>query len=163
MQLQYSYYLPLNVLYGLLLLEYMNEQWKLPITNNLRNSAAATTPSFEIFVVSFICDLSNFSTHSFLLIQNNHSIYKIERNLFFSHFYKWWMKKKKWAEIEKVEERGIDPLTSRMLSERSTIWATPPVYLLTLYRSFETNISNRLKLHHHLYYLYFDYELFDFF
>ena len=25
-----------------------------------------------------------------------------------------------------MEERGIDPLTSRMLSERSTIWATPP-------------------------------------
>ena len=30
---------------------------------------------------------------------------------------------------EKVEERGIDPLTSRMLSERSTIWATPPFCL----------------------------------
>ena len=28
--------------------------------------------------------------------------------------------------VETVEVRGIDPRTSRMLSERSTIWATPP-------------------------------------
>ena len=27
---------------------------------------------------------------------------------------------------KEVEMRGIDPRTSRMLSERSTIWATPP-------------------------------------
>ncbi len=27
---------------------------------------------------------------------------------------------------KKLEEMGIDPITSRMLSERSTIWATPP-------------------------------------
>ncbi len=30
------------------------------------------------------------------------------------------------GEKKKVEVRGIDPRTSRMLSERSTIWATPP-------------------------------------
>ena len=29
-----------------------------------------------------------------------------------------------------VEAPGIDPGTSRMLSERSTIWATPPVMAL---------------------------------
>lgn len=29
-------------------------------------------------------------------------------------------------EIKKMEMRGIDPRTSRMLSERSTIWATSP-------------------------------------
>ncbi len=26
-----------------------------------------------------------------------------------------------------MEDAGIDPATSRMLSERSTIWANPPV------------------------------------
>ena len=31
---------------------------------------------------------------------------------------------------ELVEAPGIDPGTSRMLSERSTIWATPPVMVL---------------------------------
>ena len=30
-----------------------------------------------------------------------------------------------------LEAPGIDPGTSRMLSERSTIWATPPSYLLS--------------------------------
>ena len=29
-----------------------------------------------------------------------------------------------------VEAPGIDPGTSRMLSERSTIWATPPGYFI---------------------------------
>ena len=29
-------------------------------------------------------------------------------------------------EEKKVEDPGIDPGTSRMLSERSTIWANPP-------------------------------------
>ena len=29
-----------------------------------------------------------------------------------------------------LEAPGIDPGTSRMLSERSTIWATPPIYLI---------------------------------
>lgn len=31
-------------------------------------------------------------------------------------------------EKEALENRGIDPRTSRMLSERSTIWASSPVY-----------------------------------
>ena len=29
-----------------------------------------------------------------------------------------------------LEEMGIDPITSRMLSARSTIWATPPIFAL---------------------------------
>ena len=33
----------------------------------------------------------------------------------------------------KVEDPGIDPGTSRMLSERSTIWANPPTCLYVLY------------------------------
>ena len=36
----------------------------------------------------------------------------------------------KWKPVQKckkeLEAPGIDPGTSRMLSERSTIWATPP-------------------------------------
>ncbi len=28
-----------------------------------------------------------------------------------------------------LEVQGIDPRTSRMLSERSTIWATPPLFV----------------------------------
>ncbi len=32
-----------------------------------------------------------------------------------------------WKVEKEMEVRGIDPRTSRMLSERSTIWATPPV------------------------------------
>ena len=39
----------------------------------------------------------------------------------------------------KMEERGIDPLTSRMLSERSTIWATPPTLLSSLLASYRTD------------------------
>ena len=45
---------------------------------------------------------------------------------------------KKWTKVtkrnreesieENVEDAGIDPATSRMLSERSTIWANPPCY-----------------------------------
>ena len=38
-----------------------------------------------------------------------------------------------------VELRGVDPRTSRMLSERSTIWATPPLiahhFAVILHRS----------------------------
>ena len=30
------------------------------------------------------------------------------------------------AKITKMEDAGIDPATSRMLSARSTIWANPP-------------------------------------
>ena len=30
------------------------------------------------------------------------------------------------SDFEKLENRGIDPRTSRMLSERSTIWASSP-------------------------------------
>ena len=32
--------------------------------------------------------------------------------------------------IKRLEDRGIDPRTSHMLSERSTIWARPPVEIL---------------------------------
>ena len=32
-------------------------------------------------------------------------------------------------EKKKLENPGIDPGTSRMLSERSTIWANPPEWL----------------------------------
>ena len=35
-------------------------------------------------------------------------------------------KQKSSGEKDCVEAPGIDPGTSRMLSERSTIWATPP-------------------------------------
>ena len=35
------------------------------------------------------------------------------------------------AKIKNIlEVQGIDPRTSRMLSERSTIWATPPTWHL---------------------------------
>ena len=30
--------------------------------------------------------------------------------------------------LKKVEMMGIDPIASRMLSKRSTIWATPPTW-----------------------------------
>ena len=36
------------------------------------------------------------------------------------------MKKRKWRKKKEVEDPGIDPGTSRMLSERSTMWANPP-------------------------------------
>ena len=42
-----------------------------------------------------------------------------------------WKKKKerKWEQQkEGLENPGIDPGTSHMLSERSTIWASPPAY-----------------------------------
>ena len=32
-----------------------------------------------------------------------------------------------------MEAPGIDPGTSRMLSERSTIWATPPINIIHEY------------------------------
>ena len=32
----------------------------------------------------------------------------------------------RWVRKKYLEMPGIDPGTSRMLSERSTIWATPP-------------------------------------
>ena len=37
---------------------------------------------------------------------------------------------------KKLEDRGIDPRTSHMLSERSTIWARPPMHNL-LRRTFQ--------------------------
>ena len=50
-----------------------------------------------------------------------------------------------------VEMRGIDPRTSRMLSERSTIWATSPfdVVLLNIYITVkEQRTSTGFSLHH---------------
>ena len=35
-----------------------------------------------------------------------------------------------------MEAPGIDPGTSRMLSERSTIWATPPIQIQLLFSNF---------------------------
>lgn len=56
-----------------------------------------------------------------------------------------------------MEIQGIDPHTSRMLSERSTIWATSPFYnsvsfiKKTIYNGelslFEANISNKNTNH----------------
>ena len=40
-------------------------------------------------------------------------------------------KEKKKKVREQLEDPGIDPGTSRMLSERSTIWANPPDIHLT--------------------------------
>ena len=48
-----------------------------------------------------------------------------------------------------LEMRGIDPRTSRMLSGRSTIWATPPEFplcLLVLYRHVNTLVEFLLHL-----------------
>ena len=39
-------------------------------------------------------------------------------------------------EKEKMEDTGVDPVTSRMLSERSTIWANPPTYKYHVNRLF---------------------------
>ena len=40
-----------------------------------------------------------------------------------------------------MEMRGIDPRTSRMLSERSTIWATSPFLYLYYLKYYETEES----------------------
>ncbi len=34
--------------------------------------------------------------------------------------------------MKRLEDAGIDPATSRMLSERSTIWANPPRSILEI-------------------------------
>ena len=45
-----------------------------------------------------------------------------------------------------MEAPGIDPGTSRMLSERSTIWATPPL-IHEMDSSFERKIQPLYSLH----------------
>ena len=54
---------------------------------------------------------------------------------FNTEFYKHIQFKKK----EKMENLGIDPSTSRMLSGRSTIWANPPTR--------NTSMHYKLELH----------------
>ena len=67
------------------------------------------------------------------------SIYQLEGALFLSSLswgiyvvhknnLTYWIRRK----IKRLEVLGIDPSTSRMLSERSTIWATPPCWWLLI-------------------------------
>ena len=44
----------------------------------------------------------------------------------------------------RLEAPGIDPRTSRMLSERSTLWATPPDYFLDENKILNHQILNKL-------------------
>ena len=46
------------------------------------------------------------------------------------------------AKITKMEDAGIDPATSRMLSARSTIWANPPLIVKQIVKKIFSNIWN---------------------
>ena len=49
------------------------------------------------------------------------------------------------AFYKNVEVRGIDPRASRMLSERSTIWATPPTLELRVHKSLYNPYKKAVK------------------
>ena len=57
-----------------------------------------------------------------------------------------------WVTLD-LEMRGIDPRTSRMLSERSTIWATSP-WFLTIEEAFVSVGKQEVKIFLGRYFLY---------
>ena len=76
---------------------------------------------------------------SFEMIENLHNVlnyrdapiqYMIDKNKrqLYACTWTWHNRVTCWTQKNSVEDAGIDPATSRMLSERSTIWANPPVF-----------------------------------